>query len=147
MWMLSFVPDYIVYELVHLILIVGLIGAVVSYFFSKIPLINKYILPVRVICALMIVFGVYAEGSISNEKKWKERVKELEDKVKIAEEKSKEVNTVIETKIVEKVKTVKQVEFQVVEKIKEVEKIIDAKCELDPSVISILNEAAKGPTQ
>jgi hypothetical protein len=31
------------------------------------------------------------------------------------------------------------------EKLKEVEKVIDAKCEIDPSVISILNEAAKAP--
>jgi hypothetical protein len=33
----------------------------------------------------------------------------------------------------------------IVEKIKINEKIIDAKCEIDPMVISILNEAAKKP--
>ena len=33
----------------------------------------------------------------------------------------------------------------IVQNIKEVEKVIDAKCELDPNVVSILNEAAKKP--
>lgn len=147
MWLLNFLPDSFVYALVHIVFIVGLIGSIASYFISKFPFVSNYILPIRAVCLVLLVFGIYAEGSISNEKKWQEKVTELEEKVKIAEEKSKEVNTVIQTKVVEKTRKVKEVEYQVIEKIKEVEKLIDAKCELDPEVISILNNAAKGPTQ
>jgi acetyl-CoA carboxylase alpha subunit len=72
-------------------------------------------------------------------------VAELEEKVKDAEAKSQQTNVVIETKIRERVKRVVEKQEVVVEKIKEVEKVVDAKCELDPNVINILNEAAKKP--
>jgi hypothetical protein len=54
------------------------------------------------------------------EKEWRLKVSQMEEKLKIAETKSKEVNTVIQTKIVEKIKVVKETtdaNVQVVEKI------------------------------
>ena len=69
----------------------------------------------------------------------------MEAKIKIAEEKSKETNIVIETKYKDRVKKITETKEIIIEKIKLSEKIIDAKCELDPAVISILNEAAKKP--
>jgi acetyl-CoA carboxylase alpha subunit len=72
-------------------------------------------------------------------------VAELEEKIKDAEAKSQQTNVVIETKIRERTKRVVEKREIVVQKIKEVEKVIDAKCELDPNVVSILNEAAKKP--
>jgi hypothetical protein len=144
MWMLSFVPDQLLTQVIHAVLILGIVGFIASYFASKIPVISSYALPLQLIFFLLLVGGVYFEGSIQTEKEWRNKVAELEEKVRASEEKSREVNTVIQTKYIEKVKKVKEVEFQIVEKIKEVEKVIDAKCELDPSVISILNEAARG---
>jgi DNA-binding protein YbaB len=88
---------------------------------------------------------LYWKGGYSVEEEWQQRVAEMEAKIKIAEEKSKEVNTVIETKYKDRVKKVTETRNVIVEKIKINEKIIDAKCELDPVVISILNEAAKKP--
>jgi hypothetical protein len=69
----------------------------------------------------------------------------MEAKIKVSEEKSKEINTIIETKYRDRVKKITETKEVIVEKIKVNEKIIDAKCELDPIVISILNEAAKKP--
>jgi hypothetical protein len=54
------------------------------------------------------------------EKEWRLKVSQMEEKLKIAETKSKEVNTVIQTKIVEKIKVIKETtdaNVQVVEKI------------------------------
>jgi hypothetical protein len=85
------------------------------------------------------------EGAISNEEKWQALVKEMEAKVALAEEKSKNANSKIEYKFLDKVKLVEKTQVVIQEKLKEVEKVIDAKCEIDPSVISILNEAAKAP--
>jgi hypothetical protein len=145
--MLSFVPDHLITQAIHGVLVLGLVGFVASYFASKLPAIGVYAIPLKLIFFLLFIGGVYFEGSIQTEKEWRSRVAEMEQKVKLSEEKSKEANVVIKTKIVEKVKRVREVEFKIVEKIKEVEKLIDAKCELDPSVIMILNDAAKGPTQ
>ena len=65
--------------------------------------------------------------------------------MKDAEAKSQQTNVVIETQIRERTRRVVEKREIVVQKIKEVEKVIDAKCELDPNVVSILNEAAKKP--
>ena len=81
----------------------------------------------------------------SVEQEWRQQVAELEEKVKDAEAKSQQTNVVIETQIRERTKRVVEKREVIVQKIKEVEKVIDAKCELDPNVVSILNEAAKKP--
>jgi hypothetical protein len=88
---------------------------------------------------------LYWKGGYSVEEEWQQRVAEMEEKVRIAEEKSKETNVIIETKYKDRVKKVTETRNVIVEKIKINEKIIYAKCELDPAVISILNEAAKKP--
>jgi hypothetical protein len=91
------------------------------------------------------VTGVWFEGANHNNEVWLARVKELEEKLKITEAKSQEVNTVIQEKIVYKTKIVKQIQIKVEERIKEVEKQIDSKCEVDTEALKILNDAAEMP--
>jgi len=141
MWILNFLPFWFF----HLITLVGMLGLLAGFVLGMIPLINKYKLPIQVLSLLLLVAGIYMEGAISNEEKWQALVKEMEAKVALAEEKSKNANSKIEYKFLDKVKVVEKTQVVIQEKIKEVEKVIDAKCEIDPSVISILNEAAKAP--
>ena len=63
-------------------------------------------------------------------------------KVAAAETKSKEVNTVIQEKIVTKTKVVRDTKVVNKEIIKEIEKRIDNECTVSPEVIEILNAAA-----
>jgi hypothetical protein len=144
MWMLSIIPEAKITLAIHALFAVTLVGIIVAWFLSLIPPFKGWATILKYVFIVGFLGALFLEGGIQNEKKWLDRVAELEEKVKASEEKSREVNTVIQTKYVEKIKKVKEVEFQIVEKIKEVEKVIDAKCELDPSVISILNEAARG---
>ena len=141
MWILNFLPFWFF----HLITLLGVVGLVAGFVLGMIPLINKYKLPIQLFSLLLLVFGIYMEGAISNEEKWQALVKEMEAKVALAEEKSKNANSKIEYKFLDKVKLVEKTQVVIQEKLKEVEKVIDAKCEIDPSVISILNEAAKVP--
>jgi hypothetical protein len=141
MWILNFLP----YWVFHLIAMAGLIGLASSFVVGIIPLLDKYKLAIQVFSLFFLVFGMFMEGAISNEEKWQALVKEMEAKVAIAEEKSKNANAKIEYKFLDKVKFVDKTQVVIQEKLKEVEKVIDAKCEIDPSVISILNEAAKAP--
>lgn len=141
MWILNFLPFWFF----HLITILGVVGLVAGFVLGMIPLINKYKLPIQIFSLLLLVFGIYMEGAISNEEKWQALVKEMEAKVALAEEKSKNANSKIEYKFIDKIKLVDKTQVVIQEKLKEVEKVIDAKCEIDPSVISILNEAAKAP--
>ena len=145
MWMMHLLPDSFLIWIIDLLLVGGLIGIVVGFFGSKIPFVSTYARIIQIASIILFCVGVYWKGGYSVEADWRQRVAELEEKVKDAEEKSRQTNVVIETKYRDRVKTITETRERVVEKIKEREKVINAKCELDPSVISILNEAAKKP--
>jgi hypothetical protein len=111
------------------------------------PLANYYRIA-QVVSIIILLAGVYFKGGYSTEMLWRERVAEVEAKLKEAEAKSAEVNTVIETKIVNRVKEIK---VQGDEVIKYVDREIvkyDTKflpgeiCEIPKEVISAHNAAA-----
>jgi hypothetical protein len=147
MWLISLLPDSMMVWLVHLITLAGLAALGISFFLSNIPWIGQYGKILKIAGAIALVLGIYFEGGVATEQKWRDRVTELETKVKEAEEKSAVVNEVVKTKIVNKIKVVKEREIVVQEKIKEVEKLVDAKCEVPKEAIDILNEAAKDPAE
>jgi hypothetical protein len=145
MWMMHLLPESFLIFIIHALLVTGLIGMVIGFVGSKIPFVGTYATIIKIASILLFCIGVYWKGGYSVEADWRQRVAELEEKVKESEEKSRQTNVVIETKYRDRVKTITETRERVVEKIKEMEKVINAKCELDPSVISILNEAAKKP--
>ena len=139
MWILNFLPFW----LFHLITLLAVVGLLAGFVLGMIPVINKYKLPIQAVSILLLAFGLYMEGAISNEEKWQALVKEMEAKVALADEKSKNATGKIEYKFVDKVKVVKDVQVVVQEKIKEVATVIDSKCELTPEAVSLINAAAK----
>ena len=145
MWLLHLLPDSFLIWIINLLLTGGLIGMLVGFFGSKIPFVSSYARIIQIASIIAFCIGLYWKGGYSVEQDWRERVAEMEEKVRISEEKSKEINTVIETKYKDRVKKITETKEVIIEKIKVNEKIIDAKCQLDPMVISILNEAAKKP--
>ena len=143
--MMHLLPDSFLILIIHALLVTGLIGMVIGFIGGKLPFVGTYATIIKIVSIVLFCIGLYWKGGYSVEEDWRQRVAEMEAKIKIAEEKSKEVNTVIETKYKDRVKKITETRNVIVEKIKINEKIIDAKCELDPVVISILNEAAKKP--
>lgn len=139
MWILNFLPFWFF----HLVTLVGVVGLFVGFVLGMIPIISKYKLPIQILSIALLVVGIYMEGAMSNEEKWQALVKEMEAKVELAEEKSKNATGKIEYKFVDKVKVVKDVQVVVQEKIKEVATVIDSKCELTPEAVSLINAAAK----
>ena len=139
MWLLSWLPDWIF----HLITLLGLLGIVASILLDYIPFIGKYKLPLQIVAVLLLTFGVWFEGGISNEAKWNERVLQLQAEIAKKEAESATANVQIQTKVVEKIKKVKEVQYKIKEVIKEHETVIDAECKIVPEVIEILNSAAK----
>jgi len=145
MWMMHLLPESFLILIIHALLVTGLIGMAIGFIGGKLPFVGTYATIIKIVSIILFCIGLYWKGGYSVEEDWRQRVAEMEEKVRIAEEKSKEVNTVIETKYKDRVKKITETRNVIVEKIKINEKIIDAKCELDPAVISILNEAAKKP--
>jgi len=145
MWLLHLLPDTFLIWIINLLLIGGLIGMVIGFIGGKIPFVGTYATIIKIVSILLFCIGLYWKGGYRVEQDWRQRVADLEEKVKDAEEKSRQTNVVIETKYRDRIQKVTETRERIVEKIKEREKVIDAKCELDPAVISILNEAAKKP--
>ena len=145
MWMMHLLPESFLIFIINALLVAGLIGMVIGFIGGKIPFVGTYATIIKIVSIVLFCIGLYWKGGYSVEEDWRQRVADMEEKVRISEEKSKETNVVIETKYKDRVKKVTETRNIIVEKIKINEKIIDAKCELDPVVISILNEAAKKP--
>ena len=118
---------------------------VASKLVQWIPLMGKYKLPAELIGIVVLLGGVYLFGGYGVEMSWRDKVRELEEKVKAAEIKSQEVKIQIQEKIVYKTKVVKERETVYVDRIKEIAKEVDAKCEVDPRVIEELNKASEDP--
>jgi hypothetical protein len=80
---------------------------------------------------------------------WRDKVSKLEEAVKIAEQKSQEINTVIEEKVIEKTKVIQgkteyitqYVDREVIKK-EEIIKYIE-KCPIPKEIINIHNQAAE----
>lgn len=139
MWVLNFLPFWIF----HLIVLLGAVGLIVATTLGMIPWVSRYKLPLQIGSIAILIFGIYMEGGISNQEMWEARVKEMEHKVEIAEEKAKSANGKIEYKFIDKVKVVHDVQVVVQEKLKEVATIIDSQCKMTPEAIDLINAAAK----
>lgn len=144
MWMLSFIPDSILLGFVNTILYAGIVCTLLGCVFNF-RFLAQYRLIVQVVGILMLAAGLYFKGGYEVEQQWRERVKEMEAKVAIAEAQSKEVNTKIETKIVEKIKVRKENVIKTVTVYKETAgKQLDQECKFNKETIDVLNAAAAG---
>jgi hypothetical protein len=150
MWMMGFVPDDFLLYVINTILIAGAVGSFLTFFaLNRIlrwfPAIAPYYLILQIVSAALLVGGIYFKGGYSVEMSWREKVKEAEAKVAVAEEQSKELNIKLEEERKKKQKVKVEYYNTVKTEIKEVEKVINAKCEIDPQVNELLNKAATNP--
>lgn len=145
LWMLNLLPDWIFYA----ILAIGTIGLILLKFTPFIPVI--YRTAVAPVLFLFFVFGIFMLGSIYASKDWVARVKEMEEKVAIVEKQSKEENTKIVTKIVNKTQVVKERGQEIIKYVdREVTKydtkfLPGGECEIPKEFIKSLNDAAEKP--
>lgn len=144
-WMLSLIPDSFFIWITYALMGIGLTLYILSKLVSWIPLIKQYKLPVELLGLVVLIVGTYLFGGYGVEMSWRAKVAELQDKIKIAEEKSQEVKIKIQERIVYKTKVVKEKETVYVDRITEIAKEVDAKCEVDPRIIETINNAAEDP--
>ena len=139
-WLLQLIPDGIFVWLTYLLFGAGVILYVASKLVSWIPLMGQYRFPAELTGVVAVVIAAYFYGGVS----YREQIAEMKQRVKVAEEKSQQVNTVIETKIIEKVKVVKQNVYITREIVKEVAgQQLDAQCSLPQSTISLHDSASR----
>jgi hypothetical protein len=138
-WLLQLVPDSIFVWITYLLFAAGLVLYVASKLVSWIPLIGQYRLPAELVGVVALVIAGYFYGGIN----YREQIAEMKQRVRIAEEKSQQVNTVIETKIIEKVKVVKQNVYITREIVRDTAgQQLDAQCSLPRSTVSLHDSAS-----
>lgn len=137
MLLLSFIPTEILQWIIHGIVLLGLFGFIYSHF---VPIYGKIISPIAI---LILVFGVYCEGGYFVEKEWRSKVEDMEKKVAAAEEKSAVINTIVQTKIVEKIKIVREITNANVQVVEKIVTKYDNICTLSNAAIVLHNSASQ----
>jgi hypothetical protein len=139
-WLLQLIPDGVFVWLTYLLFGAGLVLYIASKLVAWIPLMGQYRLPAELMGVVVLVIAAYFYGGIS----YREQIAEMKQRVRIAEEKSQQVNTVIETKIIEKVKVVKENVYITREIVRDTAgRQLDAQCSLPRSTVS-LHDSASG---
>ncbi len=145
MWILNFIPDALLALLIHAVTAAGALGLIVGFAAGWIPWLKPQASVIKIVATVLLLIGIYFEGGLGVEMVWRERARALEQQIQASEQQAVETNVVVQTKYLDRVKVVKETQEVVVEKIREVEKLVDAKCEVAPEAIIILNEAARDP--
>lgn len=129
-WMLSLLPDWFW----TLVLLTGVIGILVSWILKSISFVSVYRLPIQVISILMLLVGVYFQGVIANEEKYKSENDRLKKEIEQQNETSKKLND-------ELIKTQAERDAAISNKGKTVIKTIDRYIKGDP--VEIVKEVVK----
>ena len=147
MWMLSFIPDSWIQLAVHIIFGLGVAGLVITWLiqnvFDHFTGLIPWIKTIRWVSIVLFVGGLYIEGGIGVESEWRSRVAQLEAKIKVAEQQSKDANDKLKNQVVSKVKIIKINSANNKESITQNKEVIDAECSLNDKAIVIYNNAVK----
>ena len=143
--MLSFIPT----ALWSILFWGSLATFAATYFLTFIKPLAIYTHIIRPIALVIAFFSVYWLGGADVEERWQAKVKDLENKVAVAEEQARTANAKIETKVITKTKVVKEKGDQIVQYVdrvvtqdKEVVKFVE-RCPIPPAVVNTINAAAK----
>ena len=94
-WVLGLIPDNILIYIYNTFIVIGLIGYIGSKLASKfpfkyIPIIGQYTTICEILSVILLTLGAWCIGGYNVEMAWRDKTKEVESKIALAEVKSKE---------------------------------------------------------
>lgn len=144
-WMLGLVPEW----LWSTLLVGSVVGLLAAWFLKRIPFVSQYRFPIQAISFVSLLASIWFISANSTNAVWEAKIKDLEDKVKLAEEAANTKNVEIQEKIVTKTTVIKekgktQIEYvdRVITQDKEVIKYIE-QCPVPKAIIDAHNAAAE----
>ena len=129
-------------------LIMAVVGVAVFFaagILGRLPPFKAYAMFIKPLSVIIAVLGIYMYGGASINDHYQKLIKEYEQKIAIAEEKSAAVNTVIEERVKYQTQVIEDNRIVYQDRIIEVAKEVDGQCKLDPRVAEILNGASIYP--
>ena len=139
MWILQWLPDWIFY----LMFLMGLLGLIATYVMKFIPFVYVYRTPIQLVSVILVAFGTYMSGAISNEEVWKARVREMEAKVAAAEVQAAQENVKIVEKVVTKIQVIKERNNDIIQYVNKELVKYDETCTIPQPFIETVNRAAE----
>jgi hypothetical protein len=147
MWQLAFlwslVPDWLITVLINGLVVVGLVGISASWIARWVPYFNLYRGPIQAIGVVCLVLGVYFKGGADVERAWRERVKDIEARVAIAEKQSAEANARLANQLEQNKKLTQEVKNANQAIIRANAGKINAECRVPDIAIELHNSASK----
>lgn len=150
-WMISLIPDEILSLIYWAIIAAGISGLIAGWLGKWIPFYGKYAGILKPIGIVLLTLGVWLRGGYDTEMAWRDKVNQLQEQVKLAEERANNKNVEIQEKIVEKTKVIRekgktQIEYvdRVITQDKEIIKYIE-QCPIPKIIIDEHNKAATPP--
>ena len=144
-WMLSLLPEWIWTTL----LVASIVGLLAAWLLKRIPFVSQYQFPIQAVSVISLLVSIWFISANSTNAVWEAKIKDLEDKVKLAEEASNNKNVEIQEKIVTKTTVIKekgktQIEYvdRVITQDKEIIKYIE-QCPVPKAIIDAHNAAAE----
>lgn len=146
-------PNALILWFCNILLLVGVALTVAGFFAHRIPLVWQYQLPFKIAGVVLLALGVYFRGGYAVETAWRERVAEVEAKLKIAEAESAKENTKIVERVVTKTEYITRRGQDIIQYVdREIVKY-DTKfapggiCEIPREFITAHNRAAEAPAK
>ena len=147
MWQLAFlwslIPDWLITILVNGLIIAGLVGICAGWIARWVPFFSAYRGPIQVIGIICLVLGVYFKGGADVERAWRERVKDLEARVAIAEKQSAEANVQLSKQLEQNKRLTQEVKNANQATIRANAGKINAECRVPDIAIELHNSASK----
>jgi phenylpyruvate tautomerase PptA (4-oxalocrotonate tautomerase family) len=135
-WLINYIPSVIF----HILLLISVVGILTSFFLGMVPFVSQYKTPIQIISILVLAFALYSEGSIANNEQWEAKVKEQEQKVALAEQKSADLNERLQEALNYKTSIIEGKKNEI---IKEITQYVHDTCNLSNVAVVLHNSSAE----
>ena len=146
MWLLHLISDNFLQLLINIVLMAGAgLTAFGIFIAGWVPYVRNIRKLITFVGVVSLIAGAYWKGGYGVEMEWRLKAEQLQANIDAAEAQSHEANKVIETKIITKVKHIKDTQVKIQQQIVEKEKLINGECVIPAEAIELLNKAAEKP--
>jgi hypothetical protein len=142
MWLLSLIPDSVVYGFILSVMGIGAALFVFGTFTVFLPLVKAYGMLMRTIGIILLIGSVYLYGGYGTEMRWRAEAAKLkadmDRKIALSEKQSKQIVTkyIVQTKVIKE-------KGDAIKKLSQHVKQADAKCIVPKSFVLLHDSAAK----
>jgi hypothetical protein len=143
MWFLSFIPDWILQWAIHGLVILGLALTLIGSLVRFLPVIQPYAMVGRQVGIVLLVIGVFFEGSYVTEMSWRARVNELQAKLKEAEIQSAKLNEKLSVEVSKNKDLIREKVNRNAKDIEAKREAINAECKLSDDAWVLYNRAVE----